>query len=55
MASSTEHALCVEINLTLTTHRSDPFPLEYDIQNDVTYHEIEWSDEYRRLLTSPLE
>jgi hypothetical protein len=50
-----EHGPCVEINLTFTTHRSDPLSLEYDIQNDVTYHEIEWLDEYRRLFTSPLE
>ena len=50
-----EHGPCVEINLTVTAHRSDPLPLEYDIQNDVTYHEIEWLDEYRRLFTSSLE
>jgi hypothetical protein len=50
-----EHAPRVEINLTFTTHRSGPLPLEYDIQNDVTYHEIEWLDEYRRLFTSSLE
>ena len=50
-----EHGPCVEINLTFTAHRSDSLPLEYDIQNDVTYHEIEWLDEYRRLFTSPPE
>ena len=50
-----EHGPCIEINLTFTAHRSDPLPLEYDIQNDVAYHEIEWLDEYRRLYTSHLE
>ena len=49
-----EHGPCVEINLTFTGHRSDPLPLEYDIQNDVTYHETEWLDEDRRLFTSSL-
>jgi len=50
-----EHGPCVEINLTFTTHWSDPLPLEYDIQNDMTYHEIEWLDESRRLFTSPFK
>ena len=42
-------------NLTFTTHRSDPLPLEYDIQNDVTYHEIEWLDDHHRLFDSILD
>jgi hypothetical protein len=50
-----EYGPCVEINLTFTTHRWDPLPLEYNIQNDVTYHEIVCLDEYRRLFTSSLE
>ena len=50
-----EHGPCIEINLTCTAQRSDPLPIECDIQNEVTYHEIEWLDEYRRLFTSSLE
>ena len=44
-----EHGPCIEINLTYPPRRTDPLPLEYDIQNDVTYHEIEWLDERHRL------
>jgi hypothetical protein len=52
---SHEGILALQGGEDVKAHRSDPLPIEYDIQNDVTYHEIEWLDEYRRLFTSPLE
>ncbi len=47
-----KHGPCIEINLTFTTHRSNPLPLAYDIQNDVTYHEIEWLEDHHCLFGS---
>jgi hypothetical protein len=44
-----EHGPCIEINLTYTNRISNPLPLEYDIQDDVTYHEIEWLEDHHRL------
>jgi hypothetical protein len=55
LSASPSKGPCIEINLTFAAHRSDPLPVEYDIQKDVTYHEIEWLDEYRCLFTSPPE
>lgn len=44
-----EHGPCIEVNLTYTNRLSDPLPLEYDIQDDVTYHEVEWLNNHHRL------
>jgi hypothetical protein len=52
---ASEHGPSIEINLVFTTHRLDPLPLAYDIQNDVTCHEIEWLDGHYRLFDSTLD
>jgi hypothetical protein len=44
-----DHGPCIEINLTYTNRPSNPLPLEYDIQDDVTYHEIEWLENHHHL------
>ena len=44
-----EHGPCIEINLIYTNRISNPLPLEYDIQDDVTYHEIEWLENHHQL------
>lgn len=44
-----DHGPCIEINLTVTSQPPDPLPLEYDIQEDVTYHEVEWIDDQHKL------
>lgn len=47
-----EHGPCIEINLTYTNRPSNPLPLESDIQDDVTYHEVEWLENHHRLFDS---
>jgi hypothetical protein len=47
-----EHGPCIEINLTYTNRPSNPLSLEYDIQDDVTYHEVEWLENHHRLFDS---
>ena len=47
-----EHGPCIEINLTYTNRPSNPLPLEYDIQDNVTYHEVEWLEKHHRLFDS---
>lgn len=44
-----DHGPCIEINLLFTNRTPDPLPLEYDIQEDVTYHEVEWIDDQHKL------
>jgi hypothetical protein len=44
-----EHGPCIEINLRYANRPSTPLPLEYDIHDDVTYHEIEWLENHHRL------
>ena len=44
-----DHGPCIEINLTYTNRISNPLPLEYDIQDDVTYHEVEWLENHHQL------
>jgi len=44
-----EHGPCIEINLIYTNRISDPLPLKYDIQDDVTHHEVKWLDNHHRL------
>jgi hypothetical protein len=44
-----EHGPCIEINLIYTNRISNPLPLEYDIRDDVMYHEIEWLENHHRL------
>ena len=44
-----KHGPCIEINLVYTNRLSNPLPLEYDIQDDVTHHEIEWLEDHHRL------
>jgi len=50
-----EHGPSIEITFTFTTHRSDPLLLAYDIQNDVTHHEIEWLEDHHYLFDSILD
>ena len=44
-----DHGPCIEINLTYTNRPLNPLPLEYDIQDDVTHHEIEWLENHHHL------
>jgi hypothetical protein len=48
-----EHGPCIEINLIYTNRISNPLPLEYDIQDDVRYHEVDWLDTHHRLFDLP--
>jgi hypothetical protein len=44
-----DHGPCVEINLDFPSHRGDPMPLEYDLIDDVSYHDVEWVEAHTRL------
>ena len=44
-----DHGSCIEINLDYTNRVRDPMPLEYDIIDDVTYHDVEWLEDHHRL------
>jgi hypothetical protein len=48
-----EHGPCVEINLDYNHHVKEPFPLEYDLLDDVNHHDIDYLDEDNRLFDEP--
>lgn len=44
-----DHGPCIEINFEYSNRQSDPLPLEFDIEDDVEYNEIEWLDDRKKL------
>jgi hypothetical protein len=43
------HGPCIEINLVYNNWVTGPRPLEYDIIDDVTYHDVAWLEDHHKL------
>jgi len=46
-----DHGPCIEINLDYTNRVREPMPLDYDIIDDVTYHDVEWLEDQHKLFS----